>query len=236
MRRTAYILLLTLISAAVVIAINHKRHRSSQPAQLISATADDSPTDVAATLRMLSDSQVNDESKGWSTRFADFVNAHPGRQWIVGSCDRPCLSESEAAASARADAARKLYPVIARRLAARASDAPLLRQLIWTDVQNNKLESDRFAEQFTRPYGKVWTESVLLDVSPDRIQPLADHYRNHLDAEHLQARRRAGLGGFAIAATAALYLLLNSLTRGYFTFRLRLTAMLIAAAILILIV
>jgi len=236
MRRAGYILLVIFICAAVILVIHRKRMMVMHDRQLISATADDSPTDVAATLRMLSDSQVNDESKGWATRFVDFVNDHPGREWVVGTCDKPALSEAEAASAARNDAARKLYPIMARRLNARGSDARFLEQLVLNDVQNNRLQSDRFAEQFTRPYGKVWTESVLLDVSADRIQPLVDQYRHQLDNQHLQLRRRAGLGGFAIAATALLYLLLNSLTRGYFTFRLRLAAMLITAAVLVLII
>jgi hypothetical protein len=236
MRCVGYTLLVLVACASVVFVIHRKRQLVRHNSRLISATVDDSPTDVAETLRMLSDSQVNDESKGWATRFVDFVNDHPGRQWIVGTCDRPCLSEAEASGAARADAARKLYPIIARRLNARRSDASMLQQLVWSDVQNNRLESDRFAEQFSRPYGKVWTESVLLDVSPDRIQPLVDQYRHQLNVQNLQLRRRAGLGGFAIAATALIYLVLNSVTRGYFTFRLRLVAMVIVAAVLILIV
>jgi hypothetical protein len=236
MRRTGYIFLVVFICGAVILVIHRKRQVVMHDRQLISANVDDSPNDVAATLRMLSASQVNDESKGWATRFVDFVNDHPGRQWIVGTCDKPCLSEAEAASSARADAARKLYPIMARRVNARGTDATMLQQLVWNDVQNNRFESDRFAEQFSRPYGKVWTESVLLDVSPDRIQPLVDQYRHQGNVQHIQLRRRAGLGGFVIAATALLYLFLNSVTRGYFTFRLRLAAMVIVAAVLILIV
>jgi hypothetical protein len=235
MRCVGYIFLVLLAVGIVVVAIHHRRQRVVHNGQLVSAV-DDNPTDVAGTLRMLSESQVDDESKGWATRFVDFVNEHPGRQWVVGTCDRPCLSEAEAASSARDDAARKVYSVVARRVNARGSDAAVLRGLVWNDVQNNRLEADRFAEQFSRPYGKVWTESVLLDVSGERIQPLVDQYRQQLNVHHIQERRRAGVGGFVIAATALLYLVLNSLTRGYFTFRLRLVAMIIVGAVLILIV
>src|SRR4051812_25628365 len=104
MRRTGYIFLVVFICGAVILVIHRKRQMVMHDRQLFSANVDDSPTDVAATLRMLSDSQVNDESKGWATRFVDFVNDHPGRQWIVGTCEKPCLSEAEAASSARADA------------------------------------------------------------------------------------------------------------------------------------
>ena len=236
MRRVGYIFLVVFAVGVVVVAIHHRRQRMMRGAQVVAGALDDSPMDVAGTLRMLSDSQVDDESKGWATRFVDFVNEHPGRQWVVGTCDRPCLSEAEAASSAREDAARKVYSVVARRVNARGSDAGVLRGLVWNDVQNSRLEADRFAEQFSRPYGKVWTESVLLDVSSDRIQRLVNEYRQQIDVRHLQERRRAGVGGFVIAATALLYLVLNSLTRGYFTFRLRLVAMIIVGAVLIFIV
>jgi len=235
MRRVGYIFLVVFAVGVVVVAIHHRRQRMFRNGHIVSAV-DDSPMDVAGTLRMLSDSQVDDESKGWATRFVDFVNEHPGRQWVVGTCDRPCLSEAEAASSAREDAARKVYSVVARRVNARGSDAGVLRGLVWNDVQNSRLEADRFAEQFSRPYGKVWTESVLLDVSPDRVQRVVDEYRQQINVRHLQERRRAGVGGFVIEATALLYLVLNSLTRGYFTFRLRLVAMIIVGAVLILIV
>jgi hypothetical protein len=235
MRRLGFILLILLLCAAVFVTRRH-RQRVMTPVQPDPATIDDSPTDVAATLRVLGDSQSDDANKGWATRFVDFVNDHPGGEWIVGKCDRPCLSEAEAANSARTDAARRLYPLMVRRLGPTRSETALLRKLVWNDIQNARLESDRFAEQFSRPYGKVWTESVLLDVSPARIDPLVEQYRHQIDARHLQLRRHAGIGGFVIAATAMLYLLLNSVTKGYFTFRLRLAAMFIVAAVLILIV
>jgi len=193
-------------------------------------------TDVASTLRAISASEVDAPTKGWATRFVDYVNDHPGREWVVGHCEKPALSEAEAADAARTDAARKLYPLVIRRLHARGSDASLVKNLIGQDVRDARLESDRFAEQFTRPYGQVWAESVLLDVSSNRLDPMIDRYRQQIDFRHLQTRRHAAVGGFIIVATALLYLLLNSVTKGYFTTRLRFAATVIAAAVLILLI
>jgi hypothetical protein len=225
-----------LIIALCITVVTIRRHRlalriaNAQPMPM----ADES-TDVASTLRAISASEADAPTKGWATRFVDYVNDHPGRQWVVGHCEKPALSESEAADTARTDAARKLYPLVARRLNATGSDADLVQNLITQDVRDARLESDRFAEQFTRPYGQVWAESVLLDVSPTRLDPLIDHYRQQIGFRHLQTRRHAAAGGFIIVATALLYLLLNSVTKGYFTTRLRFAATVIAAAVLILI-
>src|SRR5882724_10148415 len=123
-----------LIVALCVVVFGARRHRTvlmqGRASSMPKHPADES-TDVAATLRELSSEQSDEAVKGWATRFAAFVNDHPGRQWVVGRCERPCLSESEAAEQARSDSARKLYPIVARSLGdTKLTDEPLLRNLV----------------------------------------------------------------------------------------------------------
>jgi hypothetical protein len=221
--------------AAVVVIRRFRQHVSVADLQPMPVVAES--TDVAATLRAISVSEVDSPTKGWATRFVDYVNDHPGRQWIVGHCDKPALSESEASEAARADVARKLYPLVADRLKPRGgAESNLIQDMVSRDVRDARLESDRFAEQFTRPYGQVWAESVLLDISPDRLDPLIDQYRQQIDNRHLQTRHRAAAAGFVIVATALLYTLLNSATKGYFTTRLRFAATIVVAAAMTLLI
>src|SRR5690349_3190555 len=102
-------------------AIFVARHRDAMlPAPGI-RTGREEPTDVAAQLRKLTGSAAP-QDKLWVAQFGEFVNLNPGRQWIVGRCDRPGLTEEEAARSARMDAADQLYPLVLRHTPAGRMD------------------------------------------------------------------------------------------------------------------
>lgn len=200
--------------------------------------------DVAAAMRSL-DGKKNSasDSKPWADDFAKFVSDHPDRQWIVGR-STPCLTEAEAAASAHDDAARKIVPRVLRQVAHSDRDVRWLSELVSQDVRTGRLDADRLASRFGRPYGEIWAESILLDVSPQKLQPKVRQYQVHLNeyeiqskAQQLRFQRRLGLAGIVIFISCLLYVLLNAVTKGYFTFRLRVAAAAIAfAAVLILIV
>lgn len=228
------IIFVVVLAVAVWLWVRHRmvlRMMRSTPVAI-----EDRSIDVAATLRELSGKAADPADKGWATRFVEFVNNHPGRQWVVGRCTKPCLSESEAAQQAKVDAARKVFPVVARELGVGRVDADWLDHRIAQDVQDGRLEADRFVERFDRPYGQVWTESVLLDVSPANLDSIVDRYRSDLNVRHLQIRQRIAFATAAILATGLLYLLLNVMTKGYFTTRLRLAAATVIAAVAILLV
>ena len=198
---------------------------------------DEADRDVAAVLRGMGPSgQPGPEDKLWVTRFAAFVNEHSGRRWVVGRSQAPCLSEAEAAEQARANATAKVFPIVVERVNVRRFDAAWLRDQVAHDIRDGHLDADRCAEQFSRPYGQVWTESVLVDVSPDRLDPFVRRY-----AMELRARRNRHVGHMvaAVVITGALwtaYLLINSITRGYFTTRLCLTAGVLTVAVVVLLV
>jgi hypothetical protein len=228
-------ILVIVLAVATVLGIRHRRMIiSSQHAQI--AWHDDS-SDVAATLRELSgNDDPSNPDKGWATRFAEFVNAHPGRQWVVGRCRTPCLSESEAAQQARQDAAGKVYPIVESHVRAGGDDAQWLAGRVAQDVREGRFEADRFTEQFKRPYGQVWTESVLLDVTPDNLDSVVGEYRDELSQRHVQTRRHVATATIVILLSGLLYIVLNIATRGYFTMRLRLATIAIIAATIILLI
>jgi hypothetical protein len=221
-----------------VVAVVKIRHRGvAIRSQQASSTWHQDSSDVASTLRELS-GNVDSENpnKGWATRFAQFVNAHPGRQWVVGRCATPCLSEAEAAQEARDNAAAKLYPIIERHVRTSRLDGQWLADRVTGDVREGRFEADRFTEQFKRPYGQVWTESVLLDVTPDNLDSVVGQYRDELGQRHVQTRRHLATAAIVILLSGLLYILLNIATKGYFTMRLRLATIAIIAATIILLV
>ena len=224
------VILLLLAGCAAVALVRHRDLliRDRAPREC------DSP-DVAAAMRGLSGSHSSD-SKLWDTQFESFSNAHPDRQFVVGRCGRPCLSEVEARESAHRSAAEQMEALVASRLHAGRLEHGWLDQQISRDVSDGRFDADRLAEQFDRPYGKVWTESVLLDVSPDRLDPAVAQYQPELNAQRAHAARNLTASGVLIGVASAAYLLLNALTQGYFTGRLRLATAAFALATVALLV
>jgi hypothetical protein len=185
-----------------------------------------STLDAAAGLRQIS--AATQPSKLWAVDFAAYASTHPGR-WAVGHCAEPCLSEAEAGREARADAAKIVWPMVAGRLGLASSDANWVHERVATDVAAGRFDADTLAERFARPYGTVWTESVLLDVSAGRIDAVVNSYRDELsDSRNRQATVRQVVVVSMFGAWVA-YLLLNTVTKGYFTTRLRLAAGVVTA-------
>jgi hypothetical protein len=212
---------------ALVLGIAWAFHqRFTDQDELFTASAGPTP-DAAAALRSLSG--PSHPTKPWIDDFAGFSAGHPG-QWIVGRCARPCLSPAEAEQSARTDAARAVYAIAADRIGSRER---WLARRVLSDVQAGELAADDLVERFDRPYGTVWTDTVLLDASPARLDTLVDRYRGTLRV------RRAALAALRLGAVALTlgawlaYLVLNLLTRGYFTLRLRVAAATITALALL---
>ncbi|MGD0461186.1 MAG: hypothetical protein ABSB74_01740 [Tepidisphaeraceae bacterium] len=209
-----------LISLLVLVIAVALRHRLADQDAVFATAAGPTP-DAAAALRSLSG--ASHPTKPWIDDFAAFTARHPG-QWIVGRCARPCLSQAEAEQSARSDAARAVYAIALERFGSRHGDEQWLARRVLADVRAGELADDDLAERFDRPYGTIWTETVLLDASPAKVDTLLDRYRGELRAS--SARMTAVQFGAAVLALSAWIacVLLNMITRGYFTLRLQLIA------------
>jgi hypothetical protein len=192
------------------------------------------PRDPGAVFRSLDAGQspATRPSKAWLTDFAAFTSAHPG-VWIVGRSQEPCLSEQEAQQAARADAAQAVYALLPQRLRD-ADDTDALKRSVLSAIAAGGLVTDAFPERFDRPYGTVWTESVLLDASPQKLDSfLAGYDSAWRDRQRRLSIMRASAAGLVTAAWL-MYIFLNAVTKGYFTTHLRLGAAAVTAAALIL--
>lgn len=199
--------------------------RNSVVSRPISASAIATATtatesDAAVALRTL-DHNASQPTQPWIVDFAEFASAHPG-QWVIGRCRQPCLSQAEADRMAHDDATHGLLAALQNQTpAGRGADLMWRLQKLSADVRAGELDSGRLVEKFNRPYGTVWTETVLLDLSPERLQPLLAGY------DAAWARHQIGVGIlrtgaiFALVGFWVLCLLANVLTRGYFAGRLR---------------
>jgi hypothetical protein len=170
-------------------------------------------------------------SKPWAANFAQYVAGDHGP--VVRAESGAVASFEEAQAEAFDDAAGKLAPYVGCAILARTPlggklDAQAIHGAILAELRKGKLVLDRFSQQFDRPYGKLWREQILIDASPQSIEPVAAW----IDKKAAVARRAArqtwwtltvSLGGLAVLILAV-YLVLNAATKGYYTTVLRVLA------------
>jgi len=225
------------VAVFIAIALRHHRARLEGRVDRTASPAEAEVTDAAGLLRSMSAGTTRPAptSKPWIDDFAGFVSSHPGR-WIVGRSAVPCLSEPEAARAAQADAARQITPLIVSGLPVHASDAATIEVRMESDLQSAGSQTDRLAEQFTRPYGTVWTESVLIDASQQRLDELSGRYATELAAKDARMSNWRLTAAVVVGAAWLFYFLLNAVTKGYFTVRLGAVAATITAAAIVLVV
>jgi hypothetical protein len=148
--------------------------------------------------------------------------------WIVGSARSPAATATEAAILARRDAARQIAVAL---LDDRKGKAKRDRVVGTVDALAPRIErvlesasapvADRLVRRFTRPYGELWHEVILVDASASIFREAASAFR----AEQREARiRKVALGSVwagSLVGIGGLYLLANTITRGYFRNKLR---------------
>jgi hypothetical protein len=225
-----------ILAIVVVAALELQKYWSHyHDAAAFSAASSVSETrDVASVFRSLEvrNSPIKSSSKQWIDDFAAFRINHPGH-WIVGRSPDPCLSEDEAQRMARANAAQAVWALVPARLR-NSEDADALKRSLTATIAAGDLQADCLAERFDRPYGAIWTESVLLDASPQKMDSfLAGHERAWRKRQHLLAAMRAG-ALILVAIAWLMYIFLNAVTKGYFTTPLRLGAAAVTAAAFVL--
>ena len=162
----------------------------------------------------------------WADDLAGYINDNPGHTWIVARSSAPCLSPGDAARVAETEAATALALLIQRQLPASAAPVSLEDSdaLLLSDIRRSLPVKDRFVQRFQRPYGNVWSESILLDASPQWIEEVQRRHVYSLHARHTRMGTIVGSTGIVLAAILVAYLFVNAVTQNYFTGRLRFAA------------
>jgi hypothetical protein len=86
------------------------------------------------------------------------------------------------------------------------------------------LVSDRFVSRVHRPYGDIWSEAILVDVSSARLAHIAGEHAVWLSGrQHARRSAVASVVGMSLAILL-IYAVVNAATKGYFRGYLRTTA------------
>lgn len=142
--------------------------------------------------------------KPWVENLGAFVSSRPQKEFVAGYSLQFVSSQAEASRLAMANAQMK-----SRFFEEGISVTP-----------DESFVVDRFAQKLSRPYSDVWREAVLLDVSPDRMEPAIAAATTRLSGHRQQQfRMMGGLAGLLVL-TIALCVTLNLLTHGYYRRRL----------------
>lgn len=172
--------------------------------------------------------------KPWVEDFGAFVNVRPGESWLIARSPDPCLTEHEAATKAIASATQQIFPLVRDRLRdgrwGHADDQRLLDQIRHQLAMERKLVPDKFLQRAERPYGGVFRQAILVDLSPPNLEKLIMLSRQNV-VGHRQSFAAVLISAAALFLVVyLLYLFVNSMTRGYFVWSLRM----VAATILVL--
>lgn len=198
----------------------------------------------------------------WVEGGVDRAAQRPGEEMLVARSKRLCPTQSEAEQQAIAEAARNIIPLVRtrlERLEAENSNEPssgltILRQTrsdpdlfegLCAQMNRGTGVLDQFTQRLRRPYGDVWQHAVLVDASDQRITAYAQTFLPQIIQERSAVRQwRASWMRTAVAFVllitliAVVYAFLNAATRGYYTWMLRGTMVLLvlAGAVLLLLI
>ena len=173
-------------------------------------------------------SVVEPNEKLWVADFAEFVNLNPRGHWLVGRSQKPCVSEQAAAEQAMADACSQVQ----RRLAEMPRQfrrRGRLRAVTQGELREGGFIVDRFSQGLEGTSGKIWRQAVLLDVTPKKLGRLAERQWGLWRADRAGWLRRIGSIAAILALVCVVYLFLNLATKGYYTWSLRVAAVVLLA-------
>ena len=166
-------------------------------------------------------------TKPWLADFPGYVNAHGGRQFILGRSTRACATEKEAMDQARSQAASQVRELVRTHVTpARfgGESEAWIRSRVAREMSIGTLVVDRSLSKVKRPYGDVWSAAVLVDASGDRIAPMVREHDTWLGGREASVRQRTGSILGLGAAILLIYAVMNAATKGYFRGRLRVGA------------
>ena len=182
------------------------------------------------------------EDKCWAADFKSFASQHPKGRFVLAESPKLASSEADALASAFQAAAKSVWEPLKDEMNDRNGNRRdkvtvtegFVRKQVESMLRQGKCVEDTFVQRLEGPSGEVWRASVLVNLSPASLDQMVKHVGQAARATVAaqQARRveqAQGWGSVAafLAVIVLLYALVNSLTKGYFVWRLRAAALLL---------
>ncbi len=185
------------------------------------------------------------DNKPWVEHGIDRASQLPRQERMVARSKRLCPSRGEAEQQAIAEAAKNLVPLVRTALerleSSRVSQSnrgvialqqhrpdPELYERIRAELNRGTGVDDQFTQHIRRPYGDVWQHALLVNASDAQVTAHAAAFLPSIVQQH---RAKALVRESWLIRAASLILLtilitvvygfLNAATRGYYTWMLR---------------
>ena len=171
--------------------------------------------------------------KPWVENFSSFVNSQPDKHYIVAKSRETCQSPEQANQQSINDAWTQILPLIHNKI---KNELSFNRSLTFSpdDIPGGMIV-DKFVQGFDGSVSKIWRQATLLDVSPEKLNLLA----NSIVTRRRVMQETTWKTIFSIAGLFVLitivYAFLNAATRGYYSWSLRIIGVILAAIFLIII-
>jgi hypothetical protein len=98
------------------------------------------------------------------------------------------------------------------------------------DIRNGSFIADRFAQSFAGTAGRIWRQAILINASQDKLAELAHQKKIARQSWRTRwIRELISVVGIMLLI-CVVYLFLNAATRGYYTWSLRIAAVVLVLA------
>jgi len=174
--------------------------------------------------------------KPWIENFSDFMNVQPDKQYIVAKSSESCLAPGEADQRAMEDACVQVSGML------NGYSPPIRYGVNYVnglkanpaDIQESNMVIDKFIQSFDGSAGKIWRQAILLDVSPEKLNQLADKIAGITRVR--RERRLSTIGSIAglFVLITIVYIFLNAATKGYYAWSLRIVGVVLALILIFL--
>jgi hypothetical protein len=134
-------------------------------------------------------------------------------------------------------AAQHVAAFLNSRMAVRGPAATAIPETVEAELRRGTLIRDEFLQRFERPYGTVYRQALLVDVSDDQLNMLtsraisgASRRAQQMAQDQMHVRRSiASAVGLALLILVV-YLFLNAATKGYYLWSLRIAGSVLLVA------
>ncbi|GAH75299.1 unnamed protein product, partial [marine sediment metagenome] len=172
---------------------------------------------------------ANFVEKPWVENFADFVNRNPKDKWILALSQQSCTSQAEAEQQAISNACDKVAYLLNQMHKQRFAVGGGFT-VNGADIRNGSFVADRFAQSFDGTAGRIWRQAILINASQDKLAELARQKKTARQSWRARwVRELISIVGITVLI-CMVYLFLNAATRGYYTWSLRIAAVVLVLA------
>ncbi len=177
---------------------------------------------------------VNFVEKSWLGNLSDLLNKNQNVNLIIARSQESCTSQAQAYQQAVDDAGQKITSIF-KQLPKRSLSLLDDFKITASDILDNSLIIDKFAQSLQTSAGPVYRQALLIDISPEKINQLKLHKKVQLGSMRAWLFRQVFSIGCLAILISVLYFFLNAATRGYYSLALKVAAavFIIAGAFLI---